>query len=93
MDFILPNRERFQRVVILFPFVAESLRTATRLERERELGNSEDALAAEFHAPFFAHPRQKAEVVLLGSLLPASALELTLCAMPVQDKIRRRRVG
>lgn len=93
MDFLLPNRERFQRVVVFLPLVAESLGPAARPERVRELGDSEDAFAVEFPALFFAHARQQTEVVRLNSLLPAPGLELALCAMPIQDKVRRRRVG
>ena len=47
----------------------------------------------EFPALFFAHARQQTEVVLGDTLLPAPGLELALCAMPIQDKVRRRRVG
>ena len=93
MDFVLPNRERFQRVVVFLPFVAKSLGPASRPERVRELGNGEDAFAVEFLALFFAHTRQQTEVILLDSLLAAPGLELALGAVPVQYKVRRRRAG
>lgn len=91
VDFLFPDRERLQRVMILFPLVPLLLGTPTRPKRVGELGDREDAFAVKFLALLFRHEGQQAEIVLLRRLLVAAGLELTLCAMPVQNEIRGQR--
>ena len=93
VDFLLPNRQRLERVVILLAFVAQPLGPAAGPERVGELRDGEDAFAAEFLALLRAHAGQQAEIVLLDRILPAAGLELALGAVPVQDEVGRRRAG
>ena len=93
VDFLLPNRQRLERVVIFLAFVAQPLGPAARPERVGELRDGEDAFAAEFLALLRAHAGQQAEVVLLHRDLPAAGLEFALGAVPVQDEIGRRGAG
>ena len=57
VDFLLPNRQRLQRVVILLPFVAQLFRSAAGPERVGELGDGEDAFTVEFLALLLAQSR------------------------------------
>ena len=93
VDFLLPNRQRLERVVIFLAFVAQPLGPAAGPERVGELRDGEDAFAAEFLALLLAHAGQQAEVVLLNRLLPAAGPELALATVPVQDEVGRRRTG
>ena len=93
VDFLLPNRQRLERVMIFLAFVALPLGPAARAERVGELRDGEDAFAAEFLALLRAHAGQQAEVVLLHRELPAAGLEFALGAVPVQDEIGRRGAG
>ena len=93
MDFLLPNRQRLERVMIFLAFVALPPGPAARTERVGELRDGEDAFAAEFLALLRAYAGQQAEVVLLDCDLPAARLEFALGAVPVQDEVGRRGAG
>ena len=93
MDFLFPNRQRLEGVVVFLAFVAQSLGPAARTERVGELRDGEDAFAAEFLAFFSAHCGQQTEVILFDCFLPAASMEFTLGTMPVQDQIGWGRVG
>jgi hypothetical protein len=93
VDFLLPNRQRLERVVIFLAFVALPLGPTARAKCVGELRNGEDAFAAEFLALLRAHAGQQAEVVRFNRLLTAAVAEFTLGAVPVQDEVGRRRVG
>ena len=93
VDFLLPNRERLERVMIFLAFVALPLGPAAGTESVGELRDGEDAFAAEFLALLRAHAGQQAEVVLLHGDLPTTRLELALGAVPIQDKVGRRGAG
>jgi hypothetical protein len=58
VDFLLPNGQRPQRVVILFPFVAELFGTPPRAEGIGQLGHSEDPFIMEFIPLLLSHSRQ-----------------------------------
>src|SRR5881392_3998927 len=48
VDFLFPNRQRLEGVVIFLAFVAQASGPAVRTERIGELRDGEDAFAAEF---------------------------------------------
>ena len=83
MDFLFPNRQRLDRVVILLAFVAQPFGPPARTKRVGELRDGEDAFAAEFLALLRVHAGQQAEVVLLNRDLPAARLEFALGAVAV----------
>ena len=93
VDFLLSNRQRLERVVILLAFVALPLGPATGPERVGELGDGEDAFPAEFLALLLTHAGQQTEIVLLNCDLPAAGLEFAFGAMPVQDEVGRLGAG
>ena len=93
VDFLLPNRQRLQRVVILLPFVAQFFGSATGPERVRELGDGENAFTVELRALFLGHVRQQTEIVLLHRLLLATGLEFARSAVTVQNEVGRLRIG
>jgi len=51
LSMIVPNRQRLERVVILFPFIEQPRGPAAGPEGAGELRDSEDALAAGFRPP------------------------------------------
>src|SRR6476646_8886878 len=66
VDFVLPNRQRLKRVVVLLTFIAQTLGPAPWPEHIGELRHGEDAFAAEFLALIRAHAGQQAEVIHLN---------------------------
>ena len=93
VDFLLPNRQSLERVVVFLSFAAQSLGPAAWAERVGELRDGKDAFAAEFLALFLTHSGQQAEVVLLDCSLPTANLEFAFGAVSVQDEIRRACTG
>src|SRR6266567_3293835 len=65
VDFLLPNCQRLERVVIFLPLAVQPFGTPARPERVGELCDGEDALAMEPLALLLAHTGQEAEVVPL----------------------------
>ena len=76
VDFALPNRESFQRVMILSALLREAFWLSAWPEGVRELGDSEYTPAVECSSLLLSHARQQAEVVFLNRLLAASRLKL-----------------
>src|SRR5260221_12384756 len=93
MDFLFPDRQRFERVMILLSFVAEPFRPTSGPERVGKLGDGKDAFVPEFLAFLQVHSGQQAEFVFLNRNFPATCLKFTLGTVPVQNKVGRRRTG
>ena len=72
MDFALPNRESFQRLVVFPALLSKMLWPPAWSERVGELGDAEDALAVKSSSLFLSQAGEQAEVVFLNRLLAAS---------------------
>src|SRR6266700_3703410 len=90
MDFLFPNRERLQRMMVLLPLIVQSLWSSPGPESVGKLSDCKDAFTVEFPALLFRHPRQQTEIVLFNRFLPTPELVFTLCTVPVQNEIGRR---
>src|SRR5579864_8181522 len=93
VDFLLADRERPQRMIMLLLFASRLSVAATRAERVGQLCHGEDTLGVELLSFLLRHARQQAEFILLNTLTATAGLKLALAAMPVQYKLGRRIAG
>src|ERR1700752_197836 len=93
VDFILSDRERPRRLIMLLLSASRHSAATAGAERVGQLGHGEDALGVELLSFLLRHARQQAEFILLYTLTAAPGLELALAAMPVQHKLGRRIAG